>query len=122
MKKKIMCALLSCVTALGISCKSKNTLDVHHGIADQSKLYGMCYLMEERNLNEIDVEMGNIFLKEIPFSENTSFSIFSITSCKALLPASFSFCWRSCFFSNSRSPASFCRLLRSITSRMYAVS
>ncbi len=56
-KKKLICIIAACVAVVAIACVSviiffggekEIPLDSEHGIADQSNLYGMCYLLEGR--------------------------------------------------------------------------
>ena len=73
-KKKIgaVCIGLSaCLLCAGISvyfasknCEKEIPLDPKHGIADQSNLFGMCYLLEERSLDSLNIE------KEVELMKN----------------------------------------------------
>ncbi|MGN1077286.1 MAG: hypothetical protein ACI4ST_02105 [Candidatus Gallimonas sp.] len=66
----LLCAaVLSCAALSGCGSDSL-PLDAQHGIADQSNLYGMCYLMEERSADSLDVEtevrlMRNLGVKTV---------------------------------------------------------
>jgi len=73
----LFCAIL-CVICIGvIVCialigdkEEGMPLDAKHGIADQSKLFGMCYLLEERNVNSLNIEkevelMKNLGVKSV---------------------------------------------------------
>ena len=66
--KKAISVALAATMALGISagagCTKKTPLDAGHGIADQSRLFGMCYLLEERNPDSLDIE------KEVELMKN----------------------------------------------------
>ena len=73
-KKKIVAGItagitlcVACVGAgvyLGVKgCDKSIPLDAQHGIADQSKLFGMCYLLEER-VGSLDIE------KEVQLMKN----------------------------------------------------
>lgn len=65
---KLGCVMLSaaCVgLTAGCTPKTPETpLDANHGIADQSKLYGMCYLLEERSTDTRDIK------KEVELMKN----------------------------------------------------
>ena len=61
----LLCAaVLSCAALSGCGRESL-PLDAQHGIADQSNLYGMCYLMEERSADSLDVETEVRLMKNL---------------------------------------------------------
>ena len=58
----ILCAGITFCTGL-TACEKEIPLDAEHGIADQTKLFGMCYLLEER-VGSLDIE------KEVQLMKN----------------------------------------------------
>ena len=80
-KKKIMAfvtaGIVFCVACAGMgvylgmkSCNKEIPLDAQHGIADQSYLFGMCYLLEERSVQSLDIDkevqlMKNLGVKSV---------------------------------------------------------
>lgn len=71
--KRTAASAFACILAcVGFSaCGGGETpLDARHGIADQSRLFGMCYLLEERSADSLDVEkevelMRNLGVKAV---------------------------------------------------------
>lgn len=66
MKKTISIALAAAALTCGVAsgCNTKTPLDPQHGIADQSKVFGMCYLLEERSVDSLNIE------KEVELMKN----------------------------------------------------
>lgn len=66
MKKTISIALAAAALTCGVAsgCNTKTPLDPQHGTADQSKLFGMCYLLEERSVESLNIE------KEVELMKN----------------------------------------------------
>lgn len=63
--RKTVCLAVAGLVACAGACGEKGIpLDSRHGIADQSLLYGMCYLMEERSAESLDIE------KEVELMKN----------------------------------------------------
>ena len=64
--KKTIC--FACVGIVACSafaaCNKEEPLDAQHGIADQTNLFGMCYLLEERNVASLNIE------KEVELMKN----------------------------------------------------
>lgn len=62
-------AALMCAGVMGAAlagCSGQGpTLDAQHGIADQSVLYGMCYLLEERAADSLDIEAEVQLMKNL---------------------------------------------------------
>ena len=53
-------------SCFGAACGKKDTaLDSSHGIADQSNLYGMCYLLEERSAETLDIANEVLLMKNM---------------------------------------------------------
>lgn len=57
-------ALLACAPLSGCGGE-RIPLDAQHGIADQSNLYGMCYLMEERSEASLDIGAEVTLMKNL---------------------------------------------------------
>ena len=56
------------VTGAGAAACKKDEdipLDSSHGIADQSNLYGMCYLLEERSTETLDIGNEVLLMKNL---------------------------------------------------------
>ena len=64
MKKVLGVACAATMACCANTACSSIPLDSQHGIADQSRLYGMCYLMEERSVESLNIE------KEVELMKN----------------------------------------------------
>lgn len=63
---KKTCALACACVVLCSVCGCKQVpLDAQHGIADQSNLFGMCYLLEERSEESLDLEKEVTLMKNL---------------------------------------------------------
>ena len=64
-KKTICFACVGIVACSALAaCNKEEPLDAQHGIADQTNLFGMCYLLEERNVASLNIE------KEVEIDKN----------------------------------------------------